>query len=59
MARRDRIEIAGQIAQHMTDQLSIMTLFYDPGIGFVRNRLLNVPQLGDEPPWNAYEWDVT
>jgi ABC-type transport system substrate-binding protein len=58
MARRERLEIAGQIVQHMTGQLTIMPLFYDPGIGFVRNKLLNVPPLADDAPWNAYEWDL-
>ncbi|HEY3117716.1 MAG TPA: hypothetical protein VGK54_13315, partial [Chloroflexota bacterium] len=58
IGRRDRLEIAGQIVHQMTDQLNIMTLFYDPGIGFVRNRLVNVPSLGEGVPWNAWEWDL-
>ncbi|HEY3117498.1 MAG TPA: ABC transporter substrate-binding protein [Chloroflexota bacterium] len=58
MARSERLDITGQIIRHMTDQVTVMTLFYDPGTGFVRNRLLNVPPLGDQIPWNAWEWDV-
>ena len=58
MARQERLDIAGQIVHEMTDQLTIMTLYYDPAIAFVRNRLLNVPSLGEMPPWNAYEWDL-
>jgi len=57
--RAARMQVAGQIVQHMTDQLTIMPLFYDPGIGFVKHRLRNVPAMGDQPPWNAQEWDVT
>jgi peptide/nickel transport system substrate-binding protein len=58
IARQARMDIAGQIVRHMTEQLTIMPLFYDPGIGFVANRLLNVPAMGDAPPWNAHEWDL-
>ena len=59
MGRSNRMEIAGQIIRQMTDQLTIMPLFYDPGIGFVANRLRNVPSMGDLPPWNAHQWDVS
>jgi len=59
MGRNNRMEIAGQIIHQMTDQLTIMPLFYDPGIGFVANRLRNVPSMGDLPPWNAHQWDVS
>jgi len=58
IARAPRLEVAGQIVQEMTDQLTIMPLFYDPGIGFVKSRMGNVPILGDAPPWNVHEWDV-
>lgn len=56
--RGERMELAGQIVQHMTEQLAIMPLFYDPGIGFVKHRLRNVPTLGDQPPWNVHDWDL-
>src|SRR4051794_24099474 len=59
IARASRLEIAGQIVHEMTDQLTIVPLFYDPGIGFVKNRMRNVPALGDAPPWNVQEWDVS
>ena len=58
IARRERLEITGQMVQHMTDLVTVMPLFYDPGIGLVNNRLLNVPPLGDSPPWNSHEWDL-
>jgi peptide/nickel transport system substrate-binding protein len=58
--RRERMEIAGQIVHHMTDQVLVMGLFYDPLPGFVSNRLLNVSPLGGEAtlPWNIHEWDI-
>jgi hypothetical protein len=46
------------MVHHMSDQAAVMPLFYDPGIILVNNRLVNVPALGDLPPWNAYEWDL-
>jgi ABC-type transport system substrate-binding protein len=58
--RRERMEIAGEIVHHMTDQVLVMGLFYDPLPGFVSNRLLNVSPLGGEAtlPWNVHEWDL-
>lgn len=56
--RRARLEITGQIVRHMTEQLTVLPLFYDPATGLVGNRLLNVPALGQNRPWNAHEWDI-
>jgi hypothetical protein len=56
--RRERLEISGQIVRQMTDQIVYMPLFFDPPLGFVHARMVHVPALGQDPPWNAEQWDV-
>jgi peptide/nickel transport system substrate-binding protein len=59
---RERTQVATQIVQHMTDQLPVMSLFYNLWPAVVGNRLVNVPPLtgtdGARQAWNAHEWDV-
>lgn len=58
----DRIQVAGQILHHMTDQLPVMPLFYDMEIAVVSNRTQNATPLlvpGQSQVWNAQEWDIT
>ncbi len=57
--RRERFEIAAQMLHHVTEQLVVMPLFWDPSLGVVSNRVRNVPAIGDSVPWNAEEWQVT
>jgi len=59
--RAERMQIAGQIIQHMTDQVLVMGMFYDLSPAFVGNRLRNVSPMGGDQslPWNAHEWDVS
>lgn len=52
----ERMQVLAQIAHHMTDQLVIMGIVYDPPLRLVANRLSNVSA---GVPWNAYEWDAT
>jgi hypothetical protein len=51
-----------QIVQHITDQLPVLSLFYDASPSLIHNRLKNVPLLnGHEDArqtWNPHEWDV-
>ena len=39
----------------MSDQLNIMTLYYNATPTMVSNRMVNV---GADPTWNVHEWDV-
>ena len=57
--RRDQLQLVSRILQHVTDQLVVMPLFWDPSLGMVSNRVENVPPLGDAVPWNVEEWRVT
>jgi ABC-type transport system substrate-binding protein len=59
--RAERMQIAGQIVQHMTDQVLVMGMFYDLSPAFVGNRLRNSSPMGGDQalPWNAHEWDVS
>jgi peptide/nickel transport system substrate-binding protein len=52
---RERMQVLGEIVHHMTDQLVIMGVVYDPPLRLVANRVKNVPA---GVPWNAHEWDV-
>lgn len=56
----ERIEIVGQILCIMSDQLSIMGLFYDTEPAFIANRLVNVRAKppGSTSTWNVQAWDL-
>jgi peptide/nickel transport system substrate-binding protein len=56
--RRERLQVAGQILHHVTDQLVVLPLFWDPSLGLASNRVQNVPPLGDSVPWNVEQWQV-
>jgi peptide/nickel transport system substrate-binding protein len=58
--RAERMQIAGQIVQHMTEQVLVMGMFYDLQPAFVGTRLRNLSPMGGDQslPWNAHEWDV-
>jgi peptide/nickel transport system substrate-binding protein len=55
-----RLELAGQILHHMTDQLVIMTMLWDLEPSLISNRLANVAarQKDSSNAWNAHLWDV-
>jgi peptide/nickel transport system substrate-binding protein len=59
--RADRIQVAGQIVHHLTDQVIPLVTFYDAIPTIVGARLRNVPTstaTGATNTWNAHEWDV-
>jgi peptide/nickel transport system substrate-binding protein len=56
--RRERLQVAGQILHHATDQVLVIPLFWDPSLSLVSNRVQNVPPIGDSVPWNVEEWQV-
>jgi ABC-type transport system substrate-binding protein len=57
---RERTQVLGEIIRHMSDQLPLIGLYYNPRPGAVANRVLNVSDEWPAPyiTWNAYEWDV-
>jgi len=64
---QERVRILGQIAQHISDQLTVFPLFYGAEPSVVSNRLSNVgprpngpsiQQYSQTQAWNAHEWDV-
>lgn len=57
----ERIQVLGQIAQHISDQLNVMGLFYNPMVELIGNRVMNVTTGRASTGlivWNAHEWDV-
>ncbi len=58
----ERMEVTGQILSHLTDQVTVLPLFYDMDIMLSSNRLLNADHVlrvdGAAQAWNAHEWDV-
>lgn len=60
VSRPERMELAGRVVHHMTDQVIPITLFYDSSPAFVSNRLANITDLGGDStlPWNVHEWEL-
>jgi ABC-type transport system substrate-binding protein len=56
----ERMQVLGQIAHHMTDQLIMMGLFYDATPAMISSRMQHVSLAGNslDLTWNAHEWDV-
>jgi peptide/nickel transport system substrate-binding protein len=55
-----RMDLARQIARHVTDNLPIMPLFFDTWPGAAAGRLVNVSASANNgmSTWNAHLWDV-
>lgn len=57
----ERTEVLRQIVNHVTDQVTVMSLFYNTSPSLVANRLVSVVQQPNGRvlrPWNAHEWDL-
>ncbi len=57
----ERMQVAGQILNHITAQLVALPLFYDMEVSLTSDRLLNATPLtqgGTSQVWNGQEWDV-
>jgi peptide/nickel transport system substrate-binding protein len=52
----ERMQVAGQLVHHLTDQLPILSLFYDALPIFINGHLLNVHPHSNLA-WNVHEWD--
>jgi ABC-type transport system substrate-binding protein len=55
-----RIQVLGQVMHQVTDQVTMLGLFYLAYPTLMRNRVLNVGAGGDRATqaWNAHDWDV-
>jgi peptide/nickel transport system substrate-binding protein len=58
--KAERAEVLGQIMRHMSEQLNIMTLFYDTEPALISRKLVNVTArpVGSTQGWNVHLWDV-
>jgi peptide/nickel transport system substrate-binding protein len=56
----ERLRIGGDILNHMTDQVVVMTLFWDVEPALISNRLVNVTARHKESSstWNAHVWEL-
>jgi peptide/nickel transport system substrate-binding protein len=58
----ERMEVAGRMVHHLSDQLAVMPVFYDAAATMAGRRVLNVPERAAPAftvTWNAHQWDVT
>ncbi|MPZ15561.1 MAG: hypothetical protein GEU73_14265 [Chloroflexi bacterium] len=53
---QEEMQILGQIVRHMTENLNVIGLVFNPDPILVSNRVQNVPVR--RPTWNTHEWDV-
>jgi peptide/nickel transport system substrate-binding protein len=53
--RPERVQVLGQLLNHMTDNVIMLSFFYETAPVLVSNRLRNVTA---EPSWNPNEWDI-
>ncbi|HZT06820.1 MAG TPA: ABC transporter substrate-binding protein [Chloroflexota bacterium] len=53
--RVERLEALKAVLHMMTDQLSMMTLYYATSSTMISNRMVNA---GRDPTWNAPQWDL-
>jgi len=57
---QERMSVLRQVVHHMTDQVTVVGLFFDVPVALVSNRLVNVHGGGREGTevYNVHEWDV-
>jgi peptide/nickel transport system substrate-binding protein len=53
----ERMQVAGQVVRHFTEQLPILSLFYDALPIFINGRVVNAHP-HDNLAWNIHEWDL-
>jgi ABC-type transport system substrate-binding protein len=57
----ERMQVAGQILNHITSWLVVLPLFYDMEVSLTSDRLQNATPLtqgGTSQVWNGQDWDV-
>ncbi len=55
----ERMMVLSQVVRHMTDQVTVMGIFFDVSPALAANRLVNIKagRMGTDPV-NAHEWDL-
>jgi peptide/nickel transport system substrate-binding protein len=53
----ERMQVAGKIVHHLSDQLPILTLFYDALPVFINSKVYNAHP-HDNLAWNVHEWEL-
>ena len=57
----ERMQVAGQVVNHLTDNVVFLPMFYDLTPTMIGNRLVDVPlkvSQGNTVTWNAHLWDL-
>jgi peptide/nickel transport system substrate-binding protein len=57
----ERMQVAGQVVRHLTENVVFLPMFYDLHPTMVSNRVTNVPtrvSQGNTLTWNAHQWDL-
>ena len=57
----ERMQIAGRVINHVTDQVVFFPLFYDLTPTVASNRMIGFPRRivrSSTPTWNVHAWDV-
>jgi peptide/nickel transport system substrate-binding protein len=56
----ERIQVAGQVLRHITEQLVVMPLVWDVEPTLISNRLINITARHKDSSnaWNAHEWEL-
>jgi peptide/nickel transport system substrate-binding protein len=56
----ERMQIMGQIARHMSQNLPVLGVMYDAAPTLINNRLANVGGGGSDvnQAWNSFQWDL-
>jgi peptide/nickel transport system substrate-binding protein len=53
----ERMQVAGLAVRHLTEQLPILSFFYDALPIFINNRVVNAPS-HEYLAWNIHEWEL-
>ncbi|MBZ0284523.1 MAG: peptide ABC transporter substrate-binding protein [Anaerolineae bacterium] len=54
-----RVEIFHQIDQILYDEVIWLSMWYDPDLWAINNRIANTLVSGADPLWNAVNWEIT
>jgi peptide/nickel transport system substrate-binding protein len=59
--RTERMQLAGQILRHISEQLPDFLIFYRMQSIMIANRFTNITGVprNSSPSWNAQEWDIS
>ena len=53
---REQMQVLGQLVRHMSENLNVIGLVFNPDPILISNRVQNIPVR--RPTWNTQEWEV-